>query len=106
MRLIAIVLGEEVSKVRNSEAMSLFDYGFKNFTVTNVAENETRYNIDETEFFHTSYDIFGNSSPILSLNKDSYLILPKTVSFQELTSEISYDVSGENEYRTTGGSTG
>ena len=37
------------------------------------------------------------SSPILSLNKDSYLILPKTVSFQELTSEISYDVSGENE---------
>lgn len=28
MRLIAIVLGEENSKVRNSEAMALLDYGF------------------------------------------------------------------------------
>lgn len=28
MRLIAIVLGEENSKIRNSEAMSLLDYGF------------------------------------------------------------------------------
>lgn len=88
---------KEESPEQFNDTVRLFDYGFKNFTVTNVAENETRYNIDETEFFHTSYDIFGNSSPILSLNKDSYLILPKTVSFQELTSEISYDVSGENE---------
>lgn len=30
MRLIGIVLGEENSKVRNSEAMSLLDYGFLN----------------------------------------------------------------------------
>lgn len=30
MRLIAIVLGEENSKVRNSETMSLLDYGFLN----------------------------------------------------------------------------
>ena len=96
MKLICVVMKEE-SPEQFNDTVRLFDYGFKNFTVTNVAENETRYNIDETEFFHTSYDIFGNSSPILSLNKDSYLILPKTVSFQELTSEISYDVSGENE---------
>jgi D-alanyl-D-alanine carboxypeptidase dacA3 len=96
LKLICVVMKEE-SPEQFNDTVRLFDYGFKNFTVTNVAENETRYNIDETEFFHTSYDIFGNSSPILSLNKDSYLILPKTVSFQELTSEISYDVSGENE---------
>lgn len=30
MRLIAIVLGEENSKVRNSETMALLDYGFLN----------------------------------------------------------------------------
>lgn len=33
MRLIAIVLGEEVSKVRNSETMSLLDYGFNTYQV-------------------------------------------------------------------------
>ena len=31
MRLIAIVLGEEVSKVRNSETMALLDYGFNTY---------------------------------------------------------------------------
>lgn len=33
MRLIAIVLGEEVSKVRNQETMDLLDYGFNLYTV-------------------------------------------------------------------------
>ena len=33
MRLIAVVLGEEVSKVRNSETMALLDYGFNTYQV-------------------------------------------------------------------------
>ncbi len=36
MRLIAIVLGEEVSKVRNQETMDLLDYGFNLYTVDTV----------------------------------------------------------------------
>lgn len=34
MRLIAIVLGEEESKIRNNEAMKLLDYGFNNKKMT------------------------------------------------------------------------
>lgn len=42
MRLIAIVLGEEVSKVRNSETMALLDYGFNSYKVQIVKKkNET-----------------------------------------------------------------
>lgn len=33
LRLIAIVLGEENSKVRNSETMNLLDYGFNNYKI-------------------------------------------------------------------------
>lgn len=36
MRLIAVVLGEEESKVRNSEAMALLDYGFNNKKMTTI----------------------------------------------------------------------
>ena len=36
MRLIAIVLGEEESKVRNKEAMELLDYGFNNKKLTTL----------------------------------------------------------------------
>lgn len=96
MKLICVVMKEE-SPEQFNDTVKLLDYGFNNFTVANVAENETKYDIDNTGFFHTSYDVFGNSQPILSLNQDSYLILPKTVDFEELTSEISYDTAGENE---------
>lgn len=96
MKLICVVMKEE-SPDQFNDTVKLFDYGFSNFTVTNVAENETKYNIDNANFFQTSYDVFGNSKPILSLNENSYLILPKTLDFEDLTSEISYDVSGQNE---------
>lgn len=36
VRLIAIVLGEDDSKVRNSEAMALLDYGFSNVVVNTL----------------------------------------------------------------------
>lgn len=39
MRLIAIVLGEDDSKVRNSEAMALLDYGFDNKKVQTIKSN-------------------------------------------------------------------
>lgn len=38
MRLIAIVLGEEVSKVRNAETISLLDYGFNTVKVQKLKE--------------------------------------------------------------------
>lgn len=96
MKLICVVMKEETPD-QFHDTVKLFDYGFSNFSVVNVAENETRYNIKTSDFFHTSYDVFGNSEPILSLNQDSYLILPKTVDFEDLTSEITYDVINENE---------
>ena len=75
MKLICVILKEE-SPEQFYDTVKLFDYGFTNFTVANVAENETRYSIQNSNFFNTSSDIFGNSSPILSLNQDSYLIMP------------------------------
>ncbi len=36
MRLLAIILGEDVSKVRNQETVSLLDYGFNAYEVTTI----------------------------------------------------------------------
>lgn len=92
MKLICVVMKEEAPDQFN-DTVKLFDYGFTNFSVANVSENETKYTIKSTNFFQTSYDVFGNSRPILSLNTDSYLILPKTAEFTDLDSEISYDTT-------------
>lgn len=38
MRLIAVVLGEEISKVRNQETTDLLDYGFNNYKINLIKE--------------------------------------------------------------------
>lgn len=96
MKLICVIMKEE-SPEQFYDTVKLFDYGFTNFSVINVSENETRYSIQNSNFFNTSNDIFGDSNPILALNTDSYLIVPKAASFDELDSEISYDTDNEEE---------
>lgn len=61
MRLIAVVLGEEESKVRNSEAMALLDYGFNNKKMTTIkSKGEV---VEEITFYKG--------------NKDKISIVPK-----------------------------
>ncbi len=95
MKLICVIMKEE-SPEQFYDTVKLFDYGFTNFMTANVSENETKYSIQNSNFFNTSNDIFGNSKPILALNTDSYLIMPKSVSFDDLDSEISYETTGED----------
>ena len=96
MKLICVVMKEE-SPNQFTDTIDLLNYGFNNFEIVNVSEHETKFNIDNADFFQSNNDIFGSSKPILSLNKDSYLILPKTAVFKDTISSISYDTEDENQ---------
>ena len=96
MRLICVVLNDE-SPYQYEDTIALFDYGFNNFDKVNVSESETKYSIDNTGSFYSDNDIFGSSRPILSLNEDACIILPKTITFADTLSTISYDVEQENQ---------
>lgn len=95
MRLVCVVFKEE-SPAQFTDTVELFDYGFQNFHVLNISENEERYSIESTGFLQIGNDVFGSSKPILSIDTDSYVIIPNTVSFQDLNSEIDYSQSDEN----------
>ena len=95
LKLVCVVFKEE-SPAQFTDTVELFDYGFNNFQTVNIAENENRYQIESSSFLETGNDIFGSSKPILSLDPDSYVIIPNTISFDELDSSINYEVSREN----------
>lgn len=95
MRLICVVFKEE-SPDQFTDTVELFDYGFQNFQLLNISENEKKYSIESTGFLQIGNDVFGKSKPILSIDTDSYVIIPNTVTFQDLYSEIDYSVSDEN----------
>ncbi len=96
MKLICVVMRDE-APYQYEDTIALFNYGFNNFDKVNVSQSETKYNIDNTGLSYSGNDIFGNSHPILTLNKNDYVILPKTTSFSELDSVISYETQSENQ---------
>lgn len=95
MRLVCVVFKEE-SPDQFTDTVELFDYGFNNFQVLNISENEEKYNMESTGFLKIGNDIFKSSRPILSIDTNSYVIIPNTVSFQDLDSEIDYSKSDDN----------
>lgn len=95
MKLICVVFKEE-SPRQFTDTVELFDYGFNNFQVMNISENEDKYQIEASGFLQTGNDIFGSSKPILSIDNNSYVIIPNTISFSDLDSDIDYSVSNEN----------
>lgn len=90
MKLICVVLKDE-SPAHYEDTIALFNYGFSNFDKVNISQSETKYNIDNTGFFYSDNDIFGNSKPILALNQQDCIILPKTIGFEDTISTISYE---------------
>ena len=95
MKLVCVVFKEE-SPVQFTDTVELFDYGFQNFQILNISENEEKYNIDNVNFFQSDNDIFGSSKPILSIDTDSYVIVPNMADFSNLDSTIDYNAIGEN----------
>ncbi len=89
MKLICVVLKDE-APYQYEDTVALFNYGFGNFEKVNISQTETKYNIEGSGFY-SDIDIFGSSKPILSLNQSDCIILPKTITFKDTVSEISYD---------------
>ena len=92
MKLICVIMKEE-SPNQFLDTTELFNYGFDNFQNVNVADNETSYVVENTDFFNTNCDVFGSSKPIMSISSDYFITLPKTAEFADTTSELSYDAN-------------
>lgn len=96
MKLICVVLKDE-HPYQYEDTIALFEYGFNNFTKQNIAENETRYTIGNEAPFSSDQDIFGSSKPILYLNTEDYVVLPKTAAFQDMQTSISYNTASKED---------
>lgn len=90
MRLICVILKEEAPS-QYTDTIDLFNYGFSNFQKVNVSQTETKFQVQNTGFFYSNNDVFGNSKPILALNTEDCIVLPKTADFTDTESVISYE---------------
>lgn len=96
MRLICVVLKDE-NPLHYEDTIALFNYGFSNFDKVNVSQTETKYSMDDSSMFYGGNDIFGNSKPLLTLNKEDYIILPRTAAFEDTDSVITYETDNASQ---------
>ncbi len=88
--LIGVVLRSS-SMYDDCEAM--FEYGFNNFSMYNIAQNETRYGENAEA---TGDAIFDAGTAFVELDPDAEVILPDGASFLDTQVEISYDSASED----------
>lgn len=102
MILVCVVMNtDRVSEWTDS--IALFDYGFGNFHLVNVSENETGYAVQEGVNSHS----ISGAAPFVALDKESNIILPKMAEFADVKSSIAYneevsDVAGTITYTYAG----
>ena len=89
LKLICVILKEE-APAQFTDTIELFDYGFDNFEALYLNEVSNPYAIDN-HFFTNDIDLLGSSKTILSLNKNDYIVLPHTLTMEDLNSAVSYD---------------
>lgn len=81
------------------DTTALLDFGFKNFKLTNVSENDTRFENKST--FTNNFDsIFKTKLHRLSLSKDAVVVLPKDANFADTTSTITLNEDSSDDNNT------
>ena len=94
LKLICVILKEE-APAQFTDTIDLFNYGFDNFEALYLNEINNPYSIDN-HFFTTNVDLLGSSKTILTLNKNDYIVLPNTLTIDNLTSNVSYEEKNES----------
>ena len=90
MRLICVIFREE-SPDQFNDTIELFDYGFDNFRKLRIADHEKKLTIDNPGFMQQGKDLFGSSQVPFEVSGSDYVALPRTMSFEDLTTEVEYD---------------
>lgn len=95
MKLICVVMNAKTPN-QYKDTVTLFDFGFSNFTTANIYENDKTYVAADSTYGVDVADVLGNSSPLLNMDRDSIIVLPKTASFEDTTSYITMGDEGAN----------
>ena len=90
LRLICVVMKEE-SPYQFTDTIELFDYGFDHFSVTDADELDSRFDVSNSDFFSSSGGIFGNTSPLVYVQKGARILLPDSINLNDIKTGIYYD---------------
>ena len=94
MTLIAVVMKSNGSNVYNDTRL-LLDYGFNNFSLSNISEHETTFTFNNISSYSNLNTVFGTNTPLIELNPEGNVVLPNGVTLSDCRSELTFLDSSE-----------
>lgn len=93
--LICVVMQSDSEHIYE-DSTALLNYGFENFRKYNIAQFETKFNLQGSGFFESANSIFESSYPQIGLNEDGFLMLPAGSEFSEAEPTVEFGGSRED----------
>jgi len=94
MDLIVVTMKTQGSGQRGvplyTDTASLLDYASQNFHKVNISENETNFTLGNNELFNTGSAIFGDSTPLIEMDTDGYVVLPVDADFADASPQLEF----------------
>ncbi len=92
MTLICVVLKSNAANVYNDTEL-LLDFGFNNFSLINVSEEDVRFSNISSHDLESPFDTNAYS---IDLDSDSSVILPKNTKFSDLNASIDFSLEDKS----------
>lgn len=96
MELICVTMKTQGTQVYTDTAL-LLDYGFNNFHMENVSENEKNFTLGNSSFFNSQSTIFENANTPVSLNGSGCIVLPNSAAFNDAAPALVFDKTGSSD---------
>lgn len=99
MTLISVVMKSNSDNVYKDTKL-LLDYGFNNFTLTNISQNEDNFTPSSYSLLGNSSSVFDSSLPLITINPDDYVVLPNSVLLGHCTSNLTFTDDNSDVFAT------
>lgn len=95
VKLICVIMKEE-SPNQFTDTLALFDYGFSNFEKLNIYDNDTKYTNADAPFFDSEEGSHGSTKPILTIDKNSSILVPAGTELEDLDTKIKFSLNAND----------
>ena len=76
------------------DTQNLLNYATENFQKVNISENENNFTLGQNQLFDAGN--FGNSTPLIQMDTDGYVVLPVNASFSDASPNLNFNDSGDD----------
>lgn len=95
LELICVVMRDDTSAHQYTDTQKLFDFGFDNFSVYTIGDQETAQILEESPMFTRYNPLLSTAATPIITDEKGYLILPNSASALDAKKEVTFYPASE-----------